>query len=280
MRKRFSAAAMVVIAMTLMVPAVLAATVTVTENNVGDDWFVVEQLVDGDYAFVEGPSTPPAGVGSLEMTAPNLGTDKVTITTNNHDGMAIADLDALTYWTYRDSSSTSPGYTVPSVNIFITNGGPEGNVGWAPLIWEPIYSFGAAAIQDDTWQQWDTMADSETGFGGGWWSTRDLGTICQFNCFVSWETVLEQNPNATIIVAGEGAGSTGVNLGRGPSGSFYGAVDTFAVTFGGVETIYDFEPAVGGPETKDDCKNGGWVDYGFKNQGLCIQFVNTGIESR
>lgn len=31
-----------------------------------------------------------------------------------------------------------------------------------------------------------------------------------------------------------------------------------------------------GPQTKDDCKNGGWESYGFPNQGQCIQFVNTG----
>lgn len=34
------------------------------------------------------------------------------------------------------------------------------------------------------------------------------------------------------------------------------------------------------PQTKDECKNGGWEDFGFKNQGLCIQYVNTGKDSR
>lgn len=34
------------------------------------------------------------------------------------------------------------------------------------------------------------------------------------------------------------------------------------------------------PTTKDDCKNGGWKDYGFRNQGQCIKFVNTGKDSR
>lgn len=34
------------------------------------------------------------------------------------------------------------------------------------------------------------------------------------------------------------------------------------------------------PEVKDDCKKGGWEDYGFKNQGQCIKFVNTGKDSR
>lgn len=33
-------------------------------------------------------------------------------------------------------------------------------------------------------------------------------------------------------------------------------------------------------QVKDDCKNGGWELYGFKNQGRCIQFVNTGKDSR
>lgn len=34
------------------------------------------------------------------------------------------------------------------------------------------------------------------------------------------------------------------------------------------------------PTSKDDCMKGGWQDFGFKNQGLCIQFVNTGKDSR
>ena len=34
------------------------------------------------------------------------------------------------------------------------------------------------------------------------------------------------------------------------------------------------------PLTKDDCKDGGWADYGFRNQGQCIRFVNTGTDSR
>jgi subtilisin-like proprotein convertase family protein len=34
------------------------------------------------------------------------------------------------------------------------------------------------------------------------------------------------------------------------------------------------------PEVKDDCKKGGWVNYGFKNQGQCVRFVETGKDSR
>lgn len=34
------------------------------------------------------------------------------------------------------------------------------------------------------------------------------------------------------------------------------------------------------PVTKDDCKNGGWESYGFRNQGQCVRFVETGKDSR
>jgi len=34
------------------------------------------------------------------------------------------------------------------------------------------------------------------------------------------------------------------------------------------------------PETKADCKDGGWAAYGFRNQGLCIAFVLTGRDTR
>ena len=52
-----------------------------------------------------------------------------------------------------------------------------------------------------------------------------------------------------------------------------------------IDMPYDFavdgcEVIVNDPTTMDDCKNGGWEAYGFNNQGRCIQFVNTGMDSR
>jgi hypothetical protein len=34
------------------------------------------------------------------------------------------------------------------------------------------------------------------------------------------------------------------------------------------------------PSTKDDCRDGGWERFGFKNQGQCIRFIETGQDSR
>jgi hypothetical protein len=34
------------------------------------------------------------------------------------------------------------------------------------------------------------------------------------------------------------------------------------------------------PETAEDCKGGGFADFGFRNQGQCVRYVNTGQDSR
>ena len=66
----------------------------------------------------------------------------------------------------------------------------------------------------------------------------------------------------------------------------YGAANGFGFVVAGTDDPNPFttwnEVVVQGcfPTEKDQCKNGGWADFGFKNQGLCIQFVNTGKDSR
>jgi len=31
---------------------------------------------------------------------------------------------------------------------------------------------------------------------------------------------------------------------------------------------------------KDECKDGGWVAFEFRNQGQCVRYVNTGVDTR
>ena len=67
------------------------------------------------------------------------------------------------------------------------------------------------------------------------------------------------------------------------SGTGIDRVDVFMESGGDAFTGYDdvsFTLEPHDPATKDDCKNGGWEAYGFRNQGQCIRFVNTGKDSR
>jgi len=45
------------------------------------------------------------------------------------------------------------------------------------------------------------------------------------------------------------------------------------VTFGGTITLAN-------PTTKEECKKGGWEQFGFKNQGQCVRFIETRKDSR
>jgi hypothetical protein len=61
-----------------------------------------------------------------------------------------------------------------------------------------------------------------------------------------------------------------------------GYLDRVEVDLDSGVTIYNFDPAPPTPNDKDDCKKSGWADLfrdddtPFKNQGDCIQYVNTG----
>lgn len=52
-----------------------------------------------------------------------------------------------------------------------------------------------------------------------------------------------------------------------------GYLDNVVVSTSSDVTTYDFEPV-------PSCKDGNWATFGFKNQGRCMQYLNTGKDSR
>lgn len=223
----------------------------------------------GTGEFDEGPDVPPLGLGSLFLDTP-LNNDKVYLFNYDHVGVAMSDIDTISYATYRIATN-SPDQ-VPSLNFQVdVNGDNPG--GFTTLVYEPTYSHGAAAIIDGVWQTWDA-------FDGGaakWWSTNAIPGVCAFNCFIEWSDILNANPDAVIV------GAIGVNQGGGNPG-LTAATDALTIGYGGMTTVYDFEleappPPIVTPQTKEDCMKGGWQDVTradgtpFKNQGDCVSSV-------
>ena len=146
------------------------------------------------------------------------------------------------------------------------NGAAEG--GFTTLVFEPVYNLDQQGVVNGVWQEWD-------GIQGVWWSTRPINELCAFDCFQTWDKILDDNPDAVIV------GGVGVNQGSG-NAELVNNVDSF--TFD--ETTYDFElvgdtdgDGVGDgddPITKDDCKDGGWMNFtpAYKNQGQCVSFYS------
>lgn len=217
--------------------------------------------------FVTGPGAPPSGIGSLELVTPGGG-DKVFLFSFGHAGTALANIDAISYATYRTAGA---GQQLPSLNIQIDHNG-DAPGGFATLVFEPVYNTGQGAVVNGQWQTWDAVGDDNL-----WWSTQPLTGMCAgaaYACMLSWDDLVALNPDAVIL------GGFGVNQGSG-NGGLTAAVDALTLGVDGETTVYDFEP-YRVAATGADCKNGGWQSVkradgsGFRNQGDCIQYVNTG----
>jgi hypothetical protein len=258
----------------LAAPAAAAPAEVVTENDVtrqaegtppADAWVLYTRAGTPPTAgrFVEGPGEAPLGVGSLRLETGDAG-QKVFLFNHDHLGTPLADVDAISYSTYREAGQLQQ---VAALNVQVDhNGSAEG--GFTTLVFEPVYNTDQGPVVNETWQDW-------TGTGAGvWWSTRDIPGACAFDCFVSWTDILAANPDATVL------GGVGVNQGSG-NPALVSSVDAF--TFD--DTTYDFEPILdsdgdGLPDgedtdTKDDCKDGGWQSFTsptFRNQGDCVSW--------
>lgn len=212
-------------------------------------------------AFIEGPGTPPIGVGSLQLTT-TTASEKVYLFNYDHVGTPLSEITNIAYSTYRTAGSAQQ---VAALNVQIDyNGAAAG--GFATLVFEPVYNTDQGAVVSGEWQDWIASGS------GIWWSTQPINGQCAgatSTCDKTWAEILANNPDATIL-------AVGVNQGSGNSG-LISAVDAF--TFGDI--TYDFEP-YRAATSADQCKDGGWMTVtradgsSFKNQGDCVSYANTG----
>lgn len=262
------------------VTAAATNNVVVTESDIARqpentfptrNWVYYYRSVTSTGDFVTGPDNPPLGVGSFLLKTPT-GADKGTLFNYDHVGTWLADIDAISYATYRDPSSlvTSPFFQLPSINIEIDPDGPTGPLGYTSIVYEPVYNLDDGLVQTGVWQSWNAVE-------GIWWTTRPIngplgaGTCLPTVCYISWSDIVQYNPNA-VILAG-----FGVNQGSG-SGGLVAATDALTIGYNGNSWTYNFEP-FRSPSNKDDCKDGGWETMRkadgspFKNQGECIKYT-------
>jgi hypothetical protein len=249
-------------ASTLLLVAVAAAsTVIVTPPVNSQGWSTNDTNMGGTVDFVV-DTTAPAGVGALQLTTDASTTAKAQYfhATNT----PLANVTELSYYTRQVSSpfvGGDPAYQL----VTLLNG----TSGFTTLVFEPYQNPLQGPVMPDMWQPWDV--DS-----GLFWSTRSVtcsnGTIVGTAGGPATYTLNDIKticPNAVV-------GGFGVNIGsNNPLYDVY----TDLVDFNG--TTYDFEPYLVAND-KDQCKNNGYKNVkradgsSFKNQGDCIQYVNTG----
>lgn len=271
---------------TLVVAGVaLAATVVVHPGNM-DGW-AEDSTPLADVAFVNGPGTPPLGTGSAQFSVDASGATDAELRNGLYDGLSLAGITQLEYSTYVQNNNGGQAVYI-ILNVDRDNNGTIDDL----LFFEPVYQNGAyatllysapvpnqcganpACVTLNTWQTWD--ADI-----GGWWSLVDSAGGPPLTTLSSYAA---QYPGSVIRNA-IGPTKGGVRLvagfgGPADWGNFLGNTDAFTIN----GTTYDFEltPPIVTPPSKDACKEGGWQNFQradgstFKNQGDCIEYVNTG----
>jgi hypothetical protein len=193
--------------------------------------------------FVEGPATPPLGVGSGRLSVGSDGDGAAQFRQSNFNGTPLSDLTALSYSSYTSNDGTAPAVGDQTVyvmlNVDLDGNGTNDTI----LFFEPEYQHGyTSAVPDqgdnvlNTWQTWDALH-------GGWWSTTGAAGANPGGDVKPLSDIVAAFPNARIhnsatsgslrLVAGFGAGSWD---------NFVGNVDNVTVAVGLASATYDFEP--------------------------------------
>jgi hypothetical protein len=239
--------------------AAAATTVVVTPAN-PQGFSTADTRPGGAVDFVV-DSTTPSGIGALHLTTDSTNQAKAQYI--KEVNLPLSDVTELSYYTKQNSASFPDGD--PSFQLIVNLNGDDG--GYTTFVFEPYENGGG--VVPGTWQSWDVDA-------GQMWSSRTV--ICGTNTitagaggppFYELGDIEAACPNAVVI-------GIGVNV-----GSFNPSYDTEADLVSLNGTAYDFEPYAVATDS-DGCKKDGWQTLSsadgssFKNQGDCIQYVNTG----
>jgi hypothetical protein len=238
----------------------------------------------GSVTFVNGPGSPPLGVGSAQLQTGNgtTGGDcSAELRNSAYAGVGLSALTGLSYWTY-DTLNNAQQFPYLELNVNWTGGSTVDDF----LFFEPPYQASGAGGADcavqaatviDTWQKWDALH-------GCWWSAD--GTLNQGTGSGTLGDYLAVHPGAAIVNTSTGGGIHLVVGFASPTDQFVGNVDAFRIATSSSDTTYDFEPNLPAPTNQNQCKNGGWTHYAdasgrpFKNQGDCVSYVATGGKNK
>lgn len=250
----------------------LETSIVLTTAAANNKWFFYNDendTIDNTLgSFVTGPSTPPAGIGSAQVSV--TGTQRRNLSTYQFRGTPLANITELKFSTYNPSagnggSANRSGYLNFNVDF-------NGTDTWQRrLVFVPSAN---GTVVQNSWQEWDAIqgGNAKWSYSGATWPVSgELGTTTK-----TWTQILSQYPGVRIRLTDSWLG---MRVGEPYADGYTENIDSFKFGTASGTTTFDFEPApvlVGPPTTKAECKNGGWQTFNnpeFKNQGKCIDYV-------
>ncbi len=202
--------------------------------------------------------------GEASTVSPGGGSDTaVQLISDSNPGFGGVDFDIPAGTTLADLSTLSTDYNVtdddcvggsPRFQINVDDGGVTKNI---------FAYIGPSPNFTDCPTGWQNSGDLlEAGM------TLDTAQLAGGTFYDTYADALADFGSLTV---------TGVQLVTDSVWAFQDGEQTVLVDNVNIDgALFDFEPLV--PESKDECKKGGWQDFGdmFKNQGDCVSFVATG----
>jgi hypothetical protein len=220
----------------------------------------------------------PLPIGAALLTTDFTNEAKAEVGVADGYGTAEDILASLQLF-YSYFKASNPGqiaFAAPSIKLTFVNDDCVDSAGdcYGTLTYEPYWNQpgSVGAVGSVPLDQWvDVSIDGDSGVF--WWS----GGFGQPNSFGGpplltlndWLAEFSDDfPGSTLLLVSIGVGS----FNQGQIGYF----DDVEIVHDDYQAAYDFEPAIGPPEDKDACKNGGWMTFNnpsFRNQGDCVSFV-------
>jgi hypothetical protein len=196
--------------------------------------------------FVNGPATPPVGVGSLNLytgDGTNGGDGSAQARNSDYAGLLVSSLTALSYSTYVTSNN---GQQAPYLTIWVnTSGGTD------RLWFEPPYA-GQGNVLLNQWQTWDAIHatsgwydDNATNGAGPGSNSVSLATLLADMTTNGFGNAEIYNPAGALTTLG------GIRIATGFASQndvFNTNLDNFTIGTSDGSTTYDFEASAAVPE--------------------------------
>ena len=208
--------------------------------------------------FVNGPSTPPGGVGSLNLYTGDgtVGGDGSAQARNSsYDGLLVSEISSLSYSTYVASNN---GQQAPYLTMWIhTDGGDD------RLWFEPPYANQGNVVLNQ-WQAWDALNAT-----AGWYDDNGTNGAGPGANSVSLATLLADlnsagYTNATIYNPSASLGGIRIATGFASANDVFNTnLDNFTIGTSDGVTTYDFEPGGAVPEPSSIVLGGTGLIFGL-----------------
>ena len=194
----------------------------------------------GDVTFVNGPATPPKGIGSARLTTtPPGGISALVYTNLANAATRFSQISDLRYSTYR-SSADAGNLLAISLQLNVDYDKTDTTTSWqGRVVFEPYFTAGSGNIPQNTWQSWNTLS-------GKWWmssSTPKVANatapvVCPQSSPCTWAGLVAAYPKS-----GFNGGQPFVLLKAGqPWPGFVGNADDLRIGIDGSQANFDLEP--------------------------------------